>query len=273
MKIIASIIIFLISQYSYPQDFNKKNLKYYSYILSGFNNNDPNTNGTGFIIKYKEINYLVSNYHVFTGKKINGEIATKTKKENTSLFVIFKPKDSSQSIFYPMRYELYNRYGEKKFSTFRSTIDGGLIDVAVMPIIIPDEAYNCAIDINTAETSIEIKKGTKLVIVGFPHGDVINNWEPTYFYTRLNKSYLKTDSSVTALKYNNPLLTFGTSGSPVYIEKNDSLRLISINTLMLPKENKKDLCEATPIEFALIIIRTLYERKIAPFTGKYQKGR
>jgi hypothetical protein len=243
----------------------------YSYMLSTYNDSSGNyiSNATGFIVSYNQKYFLVTNYHVLTGKNsLTFEFVPTVKELASSVFVIFRPTDTGM-LYYPMKYPLYQPDKSKNFGTYSYSDKVHLLDLAVMQIEPPVGAKKYFMETKDIDTSTSVSEGTELICLGFPNGKFIDTWKPT-------KIELRSVVNKDAIDEENPLLYFnnttasGMSGSPVYLKNNN--KVVSINFMgdTLATDLKG---YSVYFKYAFDIIRMIDSKNRPPVIGKFYKGK
>jgi hypothetical protein len=227
MKIFIIISFVFISNYSIGQCLNKDSLINYSYIINGKDSAQFFTSGTGSIVKYKERYYLVTNYHVLTGK----ECATNKKFPElqdtvTSISIIYQSSEKYRIVFIARIYPIFDKKGNPNFET--AAFQDRRLDLSVIPIEIPNNAKKYFFVPADFDSSFTYKDDEELMIFGFPLGHFKNSWQPTELDT---KTVVHNELPFTY----NPFVCFdslpikGMSGSPSYIyDEKGEIKILSI---------------------------------------------
>jgi hypothetical protein len=226
-RLIISFILLLIHLNLFSQMLKKENLVNYSYIINGKDDTGFLTVGTGSIIHYIDKYYLVTNFHVLTGKDANtNEKFHELRNTNNAISIIFQPLDR-KSNFIVVVYPLFNSEGEPNFETF--IFQNHIIDLSVMPIILPANASKFFFEIADINQSATYNENEHLMIFGFPHGQFKNSWQPTEFPATAIKNPQFGASIFDPFVFFDVTPIKGTSGSPIYFyDSNGEVKVISI---------------------------------------------
>ncbi|MBS1914934.1 MAG: trypsin-like peptidase domain-containing protein [Bacteroidetes bacterium] len=215
------------------QNLKESDLKKYSYVLllvdTPYNANDSFMSGTGFILRYKDSNYLVTNYHILTGKEsvtdkynfVNGKPVVPRK-----VIVLFKIKNTRE--FFQAVFSLYDKNGIPLYKTLPPVFQSRHDDVAIMPFNFSNPYLEInVIDYSMCDTSDKKWNNEELITAGFPHlqtdsdryAKVFKGHSITPPFTQVNHPYIYTDISIEK----------GASGSPIYtIDKNGTIKVIAV---------------------------------------------
>ena len=228
----------------------------YSYMLTQMDNDSVIGSGTGEIIHYAEKYYLVTNFHVLTGRDAKTNSNFKDSRGTVSdIAMVFQPKDN-KSAFVPMVYPIYNSEGEDNFQVLK--FNNQLIDIAVMPIVLPDKAAHYFFEITDLDTSTSYDSTSRLIFLGFPNGEFINTWQPTKRETRGVINPQKDHFDPFVFIDSSPII--GMSGGALY--KSDSYggyRFFGVisNKVDYTKEAPKMQGRAVQIKWTLELIRKM----------------
>jgi hypothetical protein len=270
-KIISFIFLFLITNVS-AQNLRNESLVNFSYIVNGRDSLGFITSGTGSIIHYIDKYYLITNYHVLTGKDYKTDKKFPALRDtNTSISIIFQPSKIGSS-FVVNIYPLFDSKGKMNFETFK--FKNQIIDISVMPIEIPDKVLNFAYEISDIDTSGTYEANRKLMIFGFPKGQFKNGWQPT----ELDAMSL-TNSQRGPFIFD-PYVFFdeapipGMSGAPVYSYSVDNqIKVLSIVSNTVDYEKANPLIKGRSIlsKWGLYIIKKSYVAKMPVVRGELYK--
>lgn len=241
----------------------------YSFIINGKSNNEFQTSGTGTIMKYKDKFYLITNFHVLTGKDYKtNEKFPHLKDTNSEISIIFQNADR-KSKFIVIIYPLYNSKGDELFKTFM--FQNQIIDISVMPIVVPEKVLKSFLEMSDLDTTWSYAPNKKLLIFGFPNGKFKNSWQPT----KLNANTVS-NTQVGEFIFD-PYVFFdeepigGMSGSPVYIfDADNKIKFLSVVSNIVD-DNPKIKGRSIYSLCALQLIRRMYEEKISSVIGDEYK--
>ncbi|HET6255150.1 MAG TPA: hypothetical protein VFE32_13810 [Puia sp.] len=266
---IISIFIF---SCSHAQNIKNEDLLNYSYLLTGENNGVFLGSGTGFIIHYIDKYFLVTNFHVLTGKlPLTNKIIPEAKDTNTSIFVIFRPVNK-QTLFYPMKYLLFDTIGNRNFSM--AVFNNQILDYVVMPIVIPDEVIKHWLEIKDVDTTLSYDENIPLQVIGFPLGQFIKNWQPTTMIVHSTINPIKDPDIFDPFVYFSDSTIRGMSGSPVYFkDPQGEIKLLAINSTHPDSTAQAPKIKGAAIfcKYVVDLIRSAYVRP--SITGQFYKGR
>jgi hypothetical protein len=280
--IILIILLLPFVKMAHSQELPIDSLKNYSYLATGGNRIGPiDNNGTGFIIKYFESFYFVTNYHVLTGRDpfTNEKIPT-LKDTNTAIYVIFRPKNGPK-LYCPIKYDLYNSFGKRNFSISKTT--DYYIDIAILPIVLPENALTYYLDISMLDTSFNSNSKFKIVITGFPNGKFKNDWQPENYFSEIIPLKLSDRNEFNPYFYSNSRTVGGMSGSPIYDFKSPKrLKVCAINAMSKDstaiedsfyKRNPKVKGMAIQIKYVYQLIQNMHNAGMTPVIGQYYPGK
>jgi hypothetical protein len=203
----------------------KADLNKYSYEIIGFFNDEPIAPATCFIVEYKAKYFLVTNYHVMTGINFStGQKIEKLKSIFNSVVVMFRYTDHPR-LTYTVKYNIYHNLSTN-FGYYINEKGGVAMDLAVMPITIPNDALLFTIKEKDIDSSGIKKDGINLSIVGFSNPVPENDYQPI---TTKTKSVVGNPSSNYGELYYKDSSFPGTSGAPVYQSLNDNYKVVGIN--------------------------------------------
>lgn len=212
--------LFLIKSNSQNQSIEIESVR--SLYLELFLDSIPISTATGFIIKSRTMNYLVTNYHVITNKNpINGKWLDSTnRKAPNRIFILHNGLKLGEHVF--KTEPILDKKGYPLWVQYN--IGKEFVDVVALPlkdttgISIFDVPYT-----NSLDTAISIRPTSQVFILGFPFGIRSASEFPIWKSGTIasepdidqeNKPIIWVDAS-----------TFpGMSGSPVYIIGNQMQR-------------------------------------------------
>lgn len=211
----------------FSQFLNRDTLVNYSYIVNGRDSAKFQTSGTGSIMHFNDKYFLVTNYHVLTAKDVNtNKVFPDFKDSNTAVSIIFQPLDG-KSKFIVNIYPLYDVYGNPNFATFK--FQNQIIDIAVMPILIPKTAAIFAFNLSDIDTTEHYLPKQQLIMFGFPKGQFKNSWQPTELNAYSIENYQKGKYIYDPFVFFNATPISGMSGSPVYYYDSEKhLKVLSV---------------------------------------------
>jgi hypothetical protein len=191
--------------------------------------------GTGFFIRFKTQNYLVSCYHILVGRiwEDTTYFERMLDKEPPVVRVRFHTKNENDSAF--QLYRLKDDNGNR--NTLSIPVDKATrraIDFAFLKIdSIPNNAIVNLIDLDGIRERWKLKPNSKLLTYGYSNSKRQMNDKYSYCdtnFTLLEKSFSSSDYFV--LTNNTPNVQ-GSSGSPVFDEKGN---FIGIHFAVIPPE-------------------------------------
>jgi hypothetical protein len=216
---------------STSQIIRKTSIKYFSYKLQGanFTTKQIVNGGTGFIFTYEEHDFLVTNYHVLTGKNAS----TGKKLENladTCNAVIIWFRDDKIDTVKKVLVPIYDTFGVRLFSIYHADSEK-LFDLAVLTLFpeqFPPGIKKYSITVKSIDTLTYNKSGLRVFISGFPRGTS----EPT-IKTAVTVKQPMRGNTVTPLIFFGDSTLQGMSGSPIWMAAPKARRvsLIGINAL------------------------------------------
>lgn len=126
--------ILLFSHHSFCQKLELDSLINYSYKIEAANSNTALLHtGTGFIISYKDLFFLVSNYHVFTGRSsFTNSVLDSWGETPTIIFILLRSEHKPS--FKKLGIPLYDCRGFRLFGIYHAAKDS-LLDIAVTPLL------------------------------------------------------------------------------------------------------------------------------------------
>src|SRR5215470_10709286 len=168
--ILLFLVVFIGVDESKSQIIRKASLKYFSYKLQGANTTTKQlvNGGTGFIFTYREHDFLVTNYHVLTGKNVS----TGKKLENlpdTCNAVIIWFRDEKVDTFKRVLVPIYDSFGVRLFSIYYADSET-LFDLAVLALFpeqFPPGIKKYSITVKSIDTLTYNKAGLRVLISGF----------------------------------------------------------------------------------------------------------
>lgn len=230
-------LVFIVSCLSAQQKTNTDSLINYSYKIEGINNITKQyvNVGTGFIISHMGIDFLVSNYHVITGKDpSSGQKLNELTDTCTSIIVWFRSKTDIP--FNKLYIQLYDSLG-RLFSIYHANKDT-LLDIAVIPLPknnLPLSTKKYTISFNEVDTMINWPENKKIYVVGFPKDFLDDEWKPKIVQANSVTQKVRGNFTIPNIFFDDTT-SRGMSGSPTYIQKNEKSKplLVAINTMNIP---------------------------------------
>jgi hypothetical protein len=195
-------------------------------------NFEPISDATGFIGEFEGKYYLITCYHVLTGRESYDTTVTKVPDLPlpNKVSVYFHPKDGKEFII--KDFDLMNLKGERLFYTYHtfrySNYPNYTIDAAILPIEISDsDILIHPIDISNLDTTWNVGENQKLLVYGYPglidnkrvKSDIIT----VYRSTLGDSTY--SGNVVMAITTDN---LEGASGSPTYLIDRDKTIFIGM---------------------------------------------
>jgi hypothetical protein len=255
------------------QNLTKDSLINYSYIINGKDDNKFQTSGTGSIVHYKDQYFLVTNFHVLTAKDANtNKVFKEFKDSNTAASIIFQPLDR-KSNFVVNIYPLYE-HGKQTFGTF--FFKNQIIDISVMPIILPKNAAVFAFELSNIDTTENYLPNEKLIAFGFPKGEFKNSWQPTEFDANAVENYEKGETIYDPFVFFDKTPISGMSGSPVYFYNSENkLKVLSVQSNVVDYNPKSSTIKGRSIYYtlALEIIKQMSAQNTASVKGEEYKNK
>jgi Trypsin-like peptidase domain len=278
MKYLLHIILILIPIATFSQHLNKDSLINYSYIINGKSNTKFQISGTGSIVTYRNKHYLVTNFHVLTAKDANtNQKFPDVPDTNTSISIIFQPIDR-KSNFVVMIYRLFDLHNRANFDTFM--FQDNIIDISVMPVIIPDNAFKAFFSINDFDTSGSYAPDKNLMIFGYPLGNFKNNWQPTELDTKSISNCEKSAFIFDPFVFFDTQPIKGMSGSPIYMYDSSShIKVLSIaaGSVVYDKSNScydpRIKGRSVNAKWAVYLIKKMYSEHKPSIKGEVYKGK
>jgi Trypsin-like peptidase domain len=275
-----ALVLLLFSKISESQKLKLDSLVNYSYMITGESLNGYSGSGTGFIVKYIDKYYLVTNYHVMTGKDpTTNLLMPNVVDSNAYVDIVFRSK-VGPLLFHPMKYPLYSENGVRNFATYQ--YGDFLVDVAVICIDYSKEALNYSIPYEQIDTSLTVSTKSKVWIFGFPGSLFKNNWQPEKLISNLLRPYFPKPLPFNPYLYLDSSTYAGMSGSPAYYRNsNGSMRLLALAVSSRKEgyiddfyiKNPKVQAMVVNIKFAAILIEYLYKLNAPPITGQFVQGK
>lgn len=161
-------------------------------ILPHFNDTVLGT-ATGFILSYKENDYLVTNWHVITGRnpETGKPLDQATAAIPNSIYVWYhhqQEKNVHKWIGY--KDNLFNQDGNKLWLEHEM---GRQVDVAILPITLRQGANKMAYTLNLKDMELIINPSDPVSIIGFPMGkSSVGNfpiWKTGHVATEIDIDY------------------------------------------------------------------------------------
>lgn len=191
---------------------------------------------TGFIVEKGDINYLITNWHVFSGRHPEtNKILSPTGAIPKQVLIWHHGK--KLGTWHLKSEKLYDNSGKKRWKEHKS---GSKVDIVALPLEnIPDNIQLYPFDLSLAKTDMILEVAMPVSIIGFPHGFSSSGKFPIW-----KTGHIASDPD---LNYNNkPLFLIdattrgGMSGSPVvlhltggYMTKDRNWMVGGKNTLFL----------------------------------------
>lgn len=273
MKQILALLLTFVYCYSEAQLINRDSIVNYSYKIQGADIKTGKliNNGTGFIISYKDKDFLVTNYHVITGKDAITGKKIEELKDTCSLTLVFF-RSLTDTPFHTLVMPLYGIDGSKNFSIYH--VDKKrLFDLVVIflpPMAYPPGIKQYVINWQQIDTSYNCEADKKCFVVGFPNGKMEKLWRPI---TLKNELICKKqiDDTIDPSVFFKKGSIGGMSGSPVYIEKNKLMYLIGINVLntYVTKASPKEEGVAFKIKYVVQLMDEMIKQNKTHVDLKY----
>lgn len=229
MKIILSILIIpslLITNFSFGQlPATKQIVDRYSlssFYLVGTKNGNRLWNATAFLVEVKQELYLITNNHVFGGeyyieefKRDNGGKAP-TDFPDTVYIRLYNRKLMNFN-WYPVA--LNDSIGRHKWIKFydNDKDPASILDIAAIKLTdkFPADTAITILDTNIVRSSLSLRPGAELFVVGFPH-----KTGETTLYPFWKRGTIATDANLADIGmskfYIDATTRQGMSGSPVF---------------------------------------------------------
>lgn len=266
MNRLLSTFLLLISNIDLTaQILNVDSLVNYSYKIQGVNieSTSPNSKaivhkidaGTCFIVAIEGNDFLITNYHVITGKDpYTNKKIPRLSDTCTSFLVNFR--NNYDTGFSKPRFDLYTRSGHRNYPVFHYNEDT-VIDITA--VILPNDWYPPNINkyiITQSEIDSEFNyQGNETIyVLGFPLGKMIEGWKPNFISA--SSVNLNHDSSViNPYLFYNQISVHGMSGSPVYIKKTGSNKILlkGIQAIQTRYDSNNPDIKAAAINFHLAL--------------------
>lgn len=232
MKIYISAYLVLLSYISIAQKLTTTNLDNFSYKIQGVNTKTKQLNnaGTAFIISYKGSDFLVSNYHVFTGKDAITQNKIDELKDTCTAIILWFRSDTGSS-FKKLLFQLFDTTGTKLFSIYHGN-ETSLLDIAILPIYKEDYPPNIRkyiISQTDIDTTTKYSNNKPVYVVGFPLGKMGQGWKPKTIKAKSVIEKVEPPFISPNISFDNGTFP-GMSGSPVYIaSKSGKIALSGVN--------------------------------------------
>ena len=255
--------------YSQQDSLRLNNLIDYSFIINGKSNTEFQTNGTGTIMNFKDKFYLITNFHVITGKDYKtNEKFPQLKDTNTAISIIFQNADR-KSKFIPIIYPLYDSKGNELFETFN--FENQMIDISVMPIEVPEKILKAFFRASDIDTSWNYEPNRKILIYGFPNGKFKNSWQPTELNAKTVSNTQKGEYIYDPYVFFDESPVSGMSGSPVYIfDADNNIKFLSVVSNIVD-DNPKVKGRSIYSLCALKMIERMFKENISSVIGDEYK--
>jgi S1-C subfamily serine protease len=179
-------------------------------------NQNSSFTGTGFIVQYLNTNYIITNWHMVTGRNpvTKQPLSSTGFADPEKLGVWFHLKNKLGSWILKF-IDLINANGEKKWKEHNT---GNKVDVIALPIPTFDDIQIYPLDLSMANVDILISPSEDVSIVGFPLGHSAGGKFPIWKTGHV--------ASEIEIDYNNkPIFLIdattkpGMSGSPVFAKR------------------------------------------------------
>lgn len=244
----------------------------YSYIINGKDSIKFQTSGTGSIMHFNDKYFLVTNYHVLTAKDVNtNNVFPDFKDSNIAVSIIFQPAER-KSKFIVNIYSLYDVYGKPNFATFK--FQNQIIDIAVMPILVPRTAAIFAFELNDVDTTEHYLPQQQLIMFGFPNGQFKDSWQPTELDAYSIENYQKGEYIYDPFVFFDSTPVSGMSGSPTYYyDSKKHLKVLSVVSNQVDLNPKSPQIRGRSIYYnlALSLIKNLNAINKNPVEGEEYK--
>jgi hypothetical protein len=273
MRVVIISLAFVFSAVDvYCQKLKLDSLVNYSYIINGKNSKEFLSSGTASIARYENKFFLITNFHVLTGKdyKTNKKFP-ELKDTNTAVSIIFQPLDR-KSEFQVIIYPLFNLHNEANFET--CMFQKQIIDISVMPIDLPKNASKFFFEVNDFDTSESYESNQKLMAFGFPNGKFKNEWQPTQLDVSAVKNKEAGPFIYDPFVFLDDAPIKGMSGSPVYTtDSKGQIKLLAIvsNVVDYDKNNPTIKGRSIYSSLALRLIKKMYSEKRHTVGGEVYK--
>lgn len=214
MKKILIIFVYILLIYTsaYSQSIILDSFSSHSLYLEQVCNSEKYGRATGFIIKYEDKDYLITNWHVVSGiNPFTGDTTDSLKRIPDELIIFHHSKIVGQWIQHIEK--LYDDLGSKKWIEHPM---GNRVDVVVLEIDTPENINIYPFNLNLSETDMISEVAMPVSIIGYPTGYI-----GRYHFPIWKTGHI---ASEPALNYENLPIIFidattrgGMSGSPVIL--------------------------------------------------------
>ncbi len=235
--------------------------KNYSYMLVTKNNKIHDSIigvASGFITEYNQNFYLITAYHVLSGKNPDTKKLHRPEKGiPTSVYVKFRSaKDDTK--FINVEYPLFFKDGRQRFAEIFISKTGAIIDITVMKIQFPGSTDLKFFYLKNSDLDISdfVENGTKITAVGFPYGTFIDGWKPREMQCHVMKAEKSTPPIIGM--YGDSVGHSGMSGCPIYKDN----KVISV--LSGEPNDKTAKLTAIYVHCALKVIKKMDTYKNSP---------
>lgn len=174
---------------------------------------------TGFILGYKNKHYLITNWHVVSGRNpiTNKPLSIKTSAIPNSIYVWFNyPKVATNYAWIGYKEDLFDENGNKKWLEHP---DGQSVDVVAFPIEAKNDATFMAYTLEMQNTPLLVSPSDPVSIIGFPSGKTSTGVFPIWKTGHI-ASELELDYDQKPIFLIDATTKEGMSGSPVVAKRN-----------------------------------------------------
>jgi S1-C subfamily serine protease len=216
-----------------------------SVMLKPNKNNCNMGQGTGFIVKYKEKNYLVSNRHVltgydsFTGKPLSPEGDIPNVVNIRYICPEMTPK--------PWLWQGEKLYKDGNPRWIDKKLGSEFADIAILPLdYIPNSVEIHPLEFPIMQSEIDIAPGMPVYTIGYPAGITVGGGWPIWITGHLASDFELNHGGRPVFLINSSS-EGGLSGSPVYIRSKGETQLLGVHSSTLqdmrgPNTQKTNVC-------------------------------
>jgi hypothetical protein len=220
------IFILLFSPcFLFSQNIKEVDLQNYCHYILGISGRDTLVNASGFIVHSKLNYFLVTNYHVLSGKDLKtNSLDPNIRVSPRTIAVRFRGRSNEK--WTTVNYPLFDASGKAAYFILPQMADSKYFDLAILPIKKIDSLAFFAIEETQLDTNVQVRKGTEVLIAGFLKRKLNIIKSHT-----LTLSRLEVDQNESQL-YFDLFLGLGFSGGPVFSMDfmSNSYKLIAINS-------------------------------------------